>query len=335
MNSMLTPKPNDDPHDIVVVAPDAIKVAPAEDVIESLLKDKVRGPSEPPLRVEPQLRAVPEVEAAAAMPAVDTNFRATAVNDVLVKSRRRSLAGRALRGVAALLLAGCIGGVAMAWHYHAEAAQQLIAEWAPLFAHKSTQPSEKTGLAAPPVLAAAEVGAANASPAPAAPADAARTATPPTAAAAPTAAATAAPAAAAADEPQSLETMARDLANASQQIEQLKASVEQLKASQQQLVAMVSEKSAAQALRPKKPAQPAPPPRPVAALTPARPPVPALPPRPLRPAGAPMPSAAAAPLPPAPAPYVPRQVEPQSRAAVETLDDPELVSVPRPPMPLR
>ena len=118
MNSLLTPKPNDDPHDIVVVAPDAIKVAPAEDVIESLLKDKVRGPSEPPLhvepqlRVDPQLRAVPEVEAAAATPTVDTNFRPTAVNDVLVKSRRRSLAGRALRGVAALLLAGCIGGAA-------------------------------------------------------------------------------------------------------------------------------------------------------------------------------------------------------------------------------
>ena len=333
MNSIVKPKPSDDPHDIVVVAPDAIRVAPAEDVIESLLKDKVRGPSEPQLHVEPQLHAGPGLPVDVPMPPVDTRFRATAVNDVLIKSRRRSLAGRALRAVAALLLAACIGGVAMAWHYHAEAAQQIIAEWAPLFAHKSSQPSEKTVLAAPPVLAAVEGDAANASPAQAVPQapSAAKTAAPP-----PAAEAAAPAAAAAADEPQSLETMARDLANASQEIVQLKASVEQLKASQQQLVAMVSEKSAAQALRSKKPAQPASPPRPVAALTPARPPAPGLPPRPLRPAAAPiMPSAAAAPLPPSPAPYVPRQVEPQSRAAVETLDDPELVAVPRPPMPLR
>ena len=330
---MLTPKPNDDPHDIVVVAPDAIKVAPAEDVIESLLKDKVRAPSEPPLRVEPPLRAVPEVEAAAAMPAVDTTFRATAVNDVLVKSRRRSLAGRALRGVAALLLAGCIGGVAMAWHYHAEAAQRIIAEWAPLFAQKSSQPSEKTGLAAPPVLAAAEVDAANPAPAqaaaqvPTAAEAAARPAAVEAAApSAPVETASPAPAAASPDDPQSLEAMARDLANASQEIEQLKASVEQLKASQQQLVAMVSEKAAAQNLRPKKPAKPS---RPVAALTPARKPAPP------RSAAVPILPPSAAAQQPAAAPYVPRQIEPQSRAAAETLNDPELGSVPRPPMPLR
>ena len=63
-----------------------------------------------------------------------------------------------MRAVTALLLAACIGGAAMAWHYHAEAAQQMIAEWAPLFARKSSQPSEKTGLTAQPVLAAADVG---------------------------------------------------------------------------------------------------------------------------------------------------------------------------------
>ena len=329
MQSMLTPKPSDDPHDIVVIAPDAVRVAPADEEIESLLKDKVRAPVEPQLHAVP---AAPDLSAGTTVPPVDTTFRATAVNDVLAKSRRRSLAARALRAVGALLLAACIGGAAMAWHYHAEAAQRIIAEWAPLFAQKSSQPSEKTGLAAPPVLAAAEVDAANAppdQPAPPQAAAAAKTAAPPAAAEA------AAPAAAVSpDEPQSLETMARDLANASQEIEQLKASVAQLKASQQQLVAMVSEKAAAQNLRPKKPAQPAAPPRPVAALTPARPPASALPPRPYRPAAAPiMPSSAAAPLPPTAAPYVPRQAEPQ--ATTETLNDPELVAVPRPPMPLR
>jgi hypothetical protein len=47
-----------------------------------------------------------------------------------------------------------------------------------------------------------------------------------------------------------------------------------------------------------------------------------------------MPSAAA-PLPPAAPYYAPRQVEPQSHTASETLADPELTAVPRPPMPLR
>jgi hypothetical protein len=49
----------------------------------------------------------------------------------------------------------------------------------------------------------------------------------------------------------------------------------------------------------------------------------------------PPPQAAAYPAlpPPAAAPYVPRQAEPQ--AATQTLADPELASVPRPPMPLR
>lgn len=336
MQSMLTPKPSDDPHDIVVIAPDAIRVSPAADEIESLLKDKVRAPVEPKLHAAPAApvispSATPGVSASAAVPPVDTTFRATAINDVPRKNRRRAVMRRALRAVTALLLAACIGGTAMAWRYHGDAAQQLIAEWAPSFARKSSQPAEKTGLVQPPVLAAAaEVDPANASPAQPAPQQAAPAAT----AAAPAAVteATAPAAAVPPDEPQSLEAMARDLSNASQEIERLKASVEQLKASQQQLVAMVSEKAAAQNLRPKKPAQAALPPRPVAALAPSRPPAPASQPRPLRQTAAPgMPSAAAAPLPPTAAPYMPRQAEPQ---AVE-LNDPELVSVPRPPMPLR
>jgi hypothetical protein len=322
MQSTLNPKPSDDPHDILIIAPDAVRVAPADEEIESLLKDKMRAPS------EPQLHAGPDFAAGAAVPPVDTTFRATAVNDVLIRSRHRSLVRRALRAVSALLLAAIIGGAAMAWHYHAEAAQRIIAEWAPLFAQKSSQPSEKTGLAAPPVLAAAEVDAANPAPAqaaaqvPTAAEAAARPAAVETVApSAPVETASPAPAAASPDDPQSLEAMARDLANASQEIEQLKASVEQLKASQQQLVAMVSEKAAAQNLRPKKPASP---PRPVAALTPPRKPAPPVQPLPPRSAAAAQPAAA---------PYVPRQAEPQ--AAAETLDDPELVSVPRPPMPLR
>jgi len=311
MDSMLKPKLPDDPHDILVVAPDAVRVAPADEASDPI-RDLMRGtPS------APQIHPGSDFSAGAAVPPVDTNFRPTAVNDVMAP-RRGSFGRRALRAVTALLLTACIGGAAVAWQHHGAAAERLIAEWAPLFARSTAQPAEKV-LAAQPTLAAAQADTTSAStPPPAAqPQPVAETA-PPTAAAAPP------------DQPPSMETMARDLANAGQEIEQLKASIEQLKASQQQLVAMVSEKNSAQAVRAKRPPQPAPPPRPVAALAPARkppplPPPPSLPPRP----------ATAAPLQTAPAPYVPRRAEQLPPTTAETLDDPELPYVPRPPMPLR
>lgn len=307
MDSMLKPKLPDDPHDILMVAPDAVQVAPADREASDPIRDLMRGtPS------EPRIDAGSDFAAHAVVPPVDTNFRPTAVNDV-----SGSMGRRALRAFTALLLTACIGGAAVAWQHHGDAAQRLIAEWAPLFARSTSPPSEKS-LPPQPSLAAAQVDAANASaPQPAPQPQTAAEATAPTAAV-PTAAAPP-------DEAPSIETMARDLANAGQEIEALKASIEQLKASQQQLVAMVSEKAAAPAMRAKKPA----PPRPVAALAPARRPMPPMPPPSLPPRQA----IAAPPLQSAPAPYMPRQVEP--RTAAETLDDPELPAVPRPPMPLR
>ena len=75
-----------------------------------------------------------------------------------------------------------------------------------------------------------------------------------------------------------------------------------------------------QNLRPKMPAHP-----PRTAAVRARKPMPP-----------PLQQAATAPvLPPPPAPYVPRQVAPPPQTTGETLTDPELASVPRPPMPVR
>jgi len=345
MQSMQKPKPTDDPHDVLVVAPDAVKVAPdaakvahalakvaaAHEEFFSLAPDELRAPSGSHDQVEPVF--LPGV----AVPPVDPNFRATSkVNNVLVKSRGRSMMKQAMRAGTALLLAASIGGAAAAWRYHAEEAQQIIAEWTPLFAGKSSQSAEKSGLSAPAVLAAADADAQNTSPAQPVPEQPAPQAPTAAATAAPAAAAIAKPAAAApaateaaapANQARSLETMARDLANAGQEIDKLKATVEQLKASQQQLVAMVSEKAAAtQTQRSKKPASP---PRPGAELTPPHRPIP----QQQQSSRMAMPSSAAAPLAPAAATYVPRQVEPQTTA--ETLNDPELTSVPRPPMPLR
>jgi hypothetical protein len=69
--------------------------------------------------------------------------------------------------------------------------------------------------------------------------------------------------------------------------------------------------------------------------------MPAHPPRTIARAHKPMPppplqQAATAPvLPQAPAPYAPRQIEPPPQNTGVTLTDPELASVPRPPMPVR
>ena len=303
MDSMLKPKPSNDPQDIPVVAPDAIRVAPADETPSDPIRDLMRGGS-----LEPQIHAETDFPA---VPPVDTTFRPTAVNDVLAP-RRRPAGRRALRAVTAFLLTAFIGGAAVAWNSHGDAVQRLIAEWAPLFAKASSPPPEKTGLPAQPALAAAEVDAANAP-------------TPQTR----IAAEAVAPGAAASPDQPSLATMARDLANAGQEIEALKASIEQLKASQQQLLAMVSEKAAVPAARTRKPVQQPTPPRPVAALAPAhRPPPPLVPPPPRQ-------AISASSQPPASAPYVTRQTEPLPPAVGETLADPELPSVPRPPMPLR
>jgi hypothetical protein len=318
MQSTLTPKANDDPHDVVVVAPDAVRVAPADDEISELLRGAARH------RAYAQVRAAPDLTAGPTISPVDTTFRPAAL-DVTGPSMARRLA----RGFAALLLAACIGGGALIWKAYGDAAAKQIAKLATQLVMIVS--SEKPDVAAQPAALAVQ-------------ADAAVT-TPP----APSATATAAPAAVApsADPAPSLQSTARDLASLSQQVEQLKASIEQLRASQQQMsrdLAKAAEIRASEAkasepnLRPK---IPAPPPRRVAAPTP----------RPLQPPYSPPPQAAIAPAPPpaaapyvpqAGAPYVPRQPdyavrspEPPPRTGGEALSDPELSSVPRPPLPLR
>jgi hypothetical protein len=325
MDSTLTPKANDDPHDVVVVAPDAVRVAPSRDEISELLRGAARH------RADAQVRAAPDSSAGPTVPPVDTTFRPAAL-DVTGPSMMQRLA----RGFVALLLAACIGGGALVWKAYGDAATKQIAK---LATQVVMMVSEKPAVAAQPA-------------APAVQADATNTASPQTAASAPTAADAAAPFA---DPAPSLQSTARDLASLGQQVEQLKASIEQLRASQQQMsrdLAKASEmktsevraseaKVSEQNLRPK---IPAPPPRRVAARTP-RPLQPYSPP----PLAAPAPPPAAAPyvpqatyVAPAAAPYMPRQPdyavrspEPPPLTTGQSLTDPELSSVPRPPMPLR
>jgi hypothetical protein len=301
MHSTLNPKQNDDPHDVLVVAPDVVPVAPTDEEL-SKLAHTLRHPSNPQTRTGSDLPAGPMV------PPVDTTFR-PAVNDVQVPGRQRAIGGRAARAfTAALLLAGCTGVAAIAWQSYGDAAKQMIAQWAPQRVLTSLLPLEKPALPAQPTPPAVEAATANA--APPQPAPVAQTAPE---GVAPTAAAPSVESA------QSLRSMAHDIASVGQEIEQLKASIEQLKASQQQMSRDIA-KASEQNLRPK---ISAPPPRSAAAR--ARKPMPPLPP----------PQAAAAhTLPQAAAPYVPRQPEPQPQAT-QPQADPELASVPRPPMPVR
>jgi hypothetical protein len=309
MHSTPNSKQGDDPHDILVVAPDVARVVPAEDQISELLHEAAAR-----YRSDSQPHAGADFPAGPTVRPVDTTFRPAAVNDVVVPGKRGSMVRRAVRTCIALLLAACIGVAAVAWRSYGDTARKQIVKLTTQFALISWPPPEKPGFAAQPAAPAVQADTANAAPPqPAAPAQSAAEAVPATAAAP------------SPDSAKLLQSMTHDLASLGQEVEQLKASIEQLKASQQQMsrdVAKASEvKASEQNLRPRISALP---PRPAA--TRARKPLPSYPSQ----------QALTAPvLPEAAAPYVARQPEPQPQAPVQSLTDPELSSVPRPPMPVR
>jgi hypothetical protein len=201
---------------------------------------------------------------------------------------RRSSRGRlALLGLIGLLLAACISVAALAWQSpYGDAAKLMFARWAPQRVSISSLPLDKQGLPAQPSPPAVDVAATAALPQPAPLAQTTPQDVAPAASLSPELA-------------QWLQTMARDLANVEQGIEQLKTSqeqmvrdnaelaeqlkaaqaqmardnanaAEQLKASQEQMARLVA-KASEQNLRPR---TSAPPPRPIA--IPTRKPVPKL-----------------------------------------------------------
>jgi hypothetical protein len=303
------PKQSDDPHDVLELAPGVVLVAPsdpADQEISNLLRAAARQHSDPQTREEPNFAA------GSAVPPVDTRFRAAAVGKVQARRGRPSTGGRAVRGLMGFLLAVCVGVAAAAWQSYGDAAEQMIANWSPQRVLASLLPSEQPALPAQPAPPAADAAA-------------------PSATAVQNAPDGVAPTAASAGEAPSLQSMARDLAAAGQQIEQLKASIEQLKANQEQMSRDLAKASEAKVSEVKASEQT---PRPrISAPLSAR--AIAAPVR--KPVASYRPSQAAAPMlpPPAPAPYVPRQLESLPPPPAPPPLDPELASVPRPPMPLR
>ena len=332
MQPMPNPKPTDDPHDVLVVAPGVAVMVPTDEELAQLAYS-LRHPPYPQAPALPQDATEADFPQAT-VPRVDTTFRPAAVGDVRGVDRPPTALGKAARALAATLVVAAIGGVfSIGWQSFGDAAETMITRWAPQRV-LAWLPLEKSAPAAQPVApAAAEASAANADPAPAA--AAAENTAQGTAPAAP---------AATADAPQSPDSTASQLASARQEIEQLKATIEELKASQQQMSrdtardarvsdikgslevrapeARVSEvRPTEQNLRPKTPARP-----PRTAAPRAHKP---MPPPPLQQATtAPM-------LPQAAPPYAPRPIEPPPQTTGVTLTDPELAQVPRPPMPVR
>src|SRR5216683_293839 len=121
MHSTLNPKPTDDPHDIVVVAPDDVRVAPAEEELSNLLRQAARHHSPQQTHAGSDLAAGPPV------PPVDTTFRPAAEN-VQILGQRRWIGRGVVRAFTALLLAACISVAGIAWQ--SDAAKKMIAKLA-------------------------------------------------------------------------------------------------------------------------------------------------------------------------------------------------------------
>jgi hypothetical protein len=297
---------DNDPHDVLEIAPGVVLAARAEPEFATLAPGAVSRAA------EPIFQAKPGGAAAAQAPSLDATLRA---EDVDHRHAAGSPIGKWTKAIIGVLFAMGSAGAAVGWDHYGDRAKQMIASWTPLLVATSSPsppasaaPSEQTDT---PAVSPPDTQPAAATTAPAQPVAAAQPAE------------AVAPSAPAPEQAQSLASMA-------QQIEQLKASVEQLKAGQEQMsrdIARASEVKASE-LRPSEPnlrpriAAPrmaAPPPRPAAGLT-----------------RKPRPSASAAPylpppLPPIAAPAVVPQPVPEAQATVETDGNP----VVRPPLPVR
>jgi len=296
-----TPDTKSDPHDVLEIAPDVVLVARAATDFPSLAPDANGRPTARESNLGSGFSA-------ASAPRVDTTFRATDVNEI---PRRLSSRGHWLRTSALAFLLAIGGAVATAaWERYGDEAQSIATNFVPQIVATATAwlPWQRPASAAQPDAAAPQAAAAN---------QAAPAVVPPPREpdnAAPTAAADAPPA----DSTQMLQSMSRDVANLTHQIEDIKTSIAQLKATQEQLsreMAKLPEPrvSEARTVAEPRPKQLGAPPRPLGTLV-----------RKPKPVAYPPTQAYVVPPPPPPAP-----------APVQVAPPPDGETVVRPPMPVR
>jgi hypothetical protein len=311
-----------DPHDVLEIAPDVVLVARAAAEFPSLAPDSASQP----FSRQPNMGNMGAGPDLAAAPRVDTTFRASDVDDI---PGLRSGARWLRRAAMVFLFAFLSVFATAAWQRYGDEVQAMatgltprvdLAAWLPWQKSEAATPADTSSSAAPASVATA----ADQAPAAAQPADS-----------------TAAPAAAVVASPQSppsqdpLQSVTRDVASLTQQLEALKASIAELKASQEQLSRDMAKPRAAEARLPEaRPAEHRPaaklgaPPRPLGTIVQRNPRPPIYPP---------MQATAAAPLPPpgagSPSP-LPVQIAPgpPPAAASDASDDGVIV---RPPMPVR
>ena len=206
-----------DPHDVLEIAPDVVLVARAAAEFPSLAPDATHRP----LDRQPNMGS--GSPAGEAIPRVDTSFRATDT------SGGRSHGAWARRAAMVFLFALGSAFAAAAWERYGDDAQASVAGITPQIipALMSWLPLQKPATAAQADTAPVTRNAAStdqtAPTIAAQPADSAIAATP-------AAAASSAP-----DQAEVLQSMARDVANLTQQVSELQASIVQLKANQEQM----------------------------------------------------------------------------------------------------
>lgn len=289
-----------DPQDMLEIAPDIVLVARAAAEFPSLAPDGTYR--------QPNIGSGFATDPAT--PRVDTSFRATDT------SGGRSRGDWARKALVTFLFALCSGLAVAAWERRDDI-QEMIAGITPQImpALMSWMPMQKPAAAAQADTTPATESAAvrQSPPPPAQPAAQPANDT--------IAATSAAPVASgASDQVQLLQSVARDVANLTQQIDELKATVAQLKAGQEQL-SRDKARPAEPRISEAKPTEPRPaklgaPPRPLGTLV-----------HRAKPPAYPPPQSAYMPPPPSPAPV---QIAPPPAAA--TADDDQVL---RPPMPVR
>jgi hypothetical protein len=235
MSSTLNP-PKIDPKDIPTLAPEVVVTRADHDVAKP-------DPGGKPTASAAENGA--EAAAGAKAPPVDTTFRATSTDPVKGEPRK-SFGRRLLRGVIGMILTACVAGAAMLWQSHSDVVRQIVTKSvAPIIVallSRKESPVVEESSGSPVVQASV-------APAASAPSASQNVADNPGS----TAAASPSPEAA-----QLLQSLARELTNLRQDMEQMKAAIAELKASDDQMAREIvkasdraTDKALEQALRPK------------------------------------------------------------------------------------